>query len=220
MSAFTTGNNLIPAAVAVLNVGLYAYGFVDAVQRGDWLAAAGYGTALCVLYVFFRWWRRARRAWWWSPEYQARHADFVDRLTRLTSDPYTAWNIHTRQWIAVIAHTPPWAKPCSGRRYYEVLVEDSPEPSFVPGQATEFDFVTTRCYGVYRNNPRVDIDVTVDLVDPHTGYRHPMTDAEQDLSLRALLRRLRTPAAARLACTTDIDALLELLDEAEPRERR
>ncbi|GGK63656.1 hypothetical protein GCM10011591_39820 [Nocardia camponoti] len=59
MPAFITRNNLIPAAVAVLNVGLYAYGFVDTVQRGDWLAAAGNGTALCVLYFPFRWWRRA-----------------------------------------------------------------------------------------------------------------------------------------------------------------
>lgn len=117
MSAFITRNNLIPAAVAVLNVGLYANGFVDAVQRGHWLAAAGYGTALCVLYFLFRWWRRARRAWWWSPEYQTRHTDFVDRLTRLTSSgPYIAWNIRTRQWIAVIARTPPWANTATTLR--------------------------------------------------------------------------------------------------------
>ncbi|WP_446225018.1 hypothetical protein ACTWPB_07865 [Nocardia sp. IBHARD005] len=73
---------------------------------------------------------------------------------------------------------------------------------------------------MYRNNPRVDIYVTGELVDPHTSDRHPMTDTEQNLNLRALLRRLRTPAAARLTGTKDIDGLLDLLDEAEPHERR
>ncbi|WP_278262853.1 hypothetical protein [Nocardia sp. AG03] len=219
MSDFITRYILTPTAAAMLSVGVHAYGFVHAVQRGDWLAAAGYGTALSALYLLFLWWRRARRAWWWSPEYQARHTDFVDRLTNLThSGPYIAWNIRTRQWIAVIAPTPPWSRPGSVRWYFEIVVEDSPEPSFAPGRGTEFDFVTTRRYGVFRENPRVDIDVTAELVDPHTGDRRPVADAEQNSDLRALLRRLRTPAAARLASTRDIDALLDLLDEAEPRE--
>ncbi|PXX53930.1 hypothetical protein DFR70_12651 [Nocardia tenerifensis] len=217
-----TRSDLVPVAVVVVNIVVLGHGFIDAVGRGDRPAVAGYSATFIGLYVMFRWWRRERRAWWHSPEFRACHAEFVSRLTALTgSGSYLAWHAGTRQWLKATAHTTLWTVLGSGRRYFTVDVVDDPEPSLGSGETTELDYSTSRCFLVFPTHPRIDIHVAGALEDPQTGTRQSVAGAgRRGSTVRAVLARLRTPAAARVASTSDIDVLLELLDSAEPRAHR
>ncbi|MGY4101969.1 hypothetical protein ACW2Q0_20830 [Nocardia sp. R16R-3T] len=212
-------DKLFPLAVFVAAAATGS-GLYTAVQRRAWLDVAGCLVTATVLFFLTRSWLRARHAWWRTAEYQARHAAFLVTLTDLTrTGPYTAWHAGTRQWLGVTVCATPLTAIFSGRRYFEVVVVDAPEPSLASGTDIEFDYVTTRCFLVFRRNPCIDIHVAGELVDPRTGDRHPVAGGERG-TLRTVVRRLRTPPAARLAGSSDIDALLELLAIAEPRDRR
>ncbi|MBF6137797.1 hypothetical protein IU501_33030 [Nocardia otitidiscaviarum] len=190
-----------------------------AVQRRAWFDVAGCLVTAIVLFFLTRSWLCGRRAWWRTADYQARHATFVQTLTDLTrTGPYIAWHADTRQWLGVAVCTTPLPAIFSGRRYFTVIVVDDPEPSLASGTDIEFDYVTSRCFLVFRRNPCIEIHVTGELVDPRTGHRHPVAGGPRG-TLRAVIGRLRTPPADRLAGSSDIDALLEQLATAEPRER-
>ncbi|WP_280348873.1 MULTISPECIES: hypothetical protein [Nocardia] len=211
-------NKLFPltmfVAAAAIGSSLYT-----AVQRRAWLDVAGLLVSGTVLFCIARFHRGDSRAWWRTPDYEARHAAFVETLTDLTrTGPYTAWHAGTRQWLSVTVCTAPFTAIFSGYRYFEVVVRDAPEPALAFGADIEFDYVTTRCFLVFRRNPLIDIQVTGELVDPRTGDRHPVSDGPRG-TLHAVVTRMRTPLAARLAGSSDIKALLELLATAEPRER-
>jgi hypothetical protein len=214
-----TRADLLAALVVAAAVAANVAGLVGAVQHSDWPDTAGYVAVLTVVFFFIRWWQRERQAWWHSPEFRARHAEFVSRLTSLTNDgPYHARHAGTRQWIDVTEGAAPLPGIRRGNRtHFEVVVEDDPEPSPASGDDTGFDYITRRCFLVFSRNPRIDILVRSALVDPRTGDEHPVTDGRVGSNWRALVRWARTPAAARLAGSRDIDSLLELLDTAEPR---
>ncbi|WP_280403751.1 hypothetical protein [Nocardia brasiliensis] len=210
-------DKLFPLAVFVAAAATGS-GLYTAVQLRSWLDIAGCVITAIVLFGLTRSWVRARRAWWRTADYQARHTEFLATLTDLTrTGPYTAWHAGTRQWIAVTVCTSLFTAIFSGRRYFEVCVVDAPEPSLASGYDTEFDYVTTRCYLVFRRSPCIDIHVTGTLVDPRTGDKHPVAGARGS-ALNGFLRRLRTPPTARLAGSSDIDNLLGLLATAEPRD--
>ncbi|MBF6302692.1 hypothetical protein IU459_34945 [Nocardia amamiensis] len=210
-------DKLFPLAVFVAAAATGS-GLCTAVQQRAWLDITGCLVTATVLFFLTRSWQRDRRAWWRTAEYQTRHTAFLVTLTELTAtDPYTAWHAGARQWLGVTVCTTPCTAIFSGRRYFEVVVADAPEPSLASGTDIEFDYVTMRCFLVFRRNPCIDIYVTGELVDPRTGDRHPGAGVPRG-TLRTVIRRLRTPPAARLAGSSDIDALLERLATAEPRE--